>query len=60
MFPEEFSTLVLDWIEAESFGFRQRRGSVHVANLHEACCLHPCQIEANEGQTDPWMQALSK
>lgn len=24
------------------------------------CCSHPCQIEANEGQTDPWMQALSK
>jgi len=24
------------------------------------CCSHPCQIEANEGQADPWMQALSK
>lgn len=24
------------------------------------CCSHPCQIEANEGQADPWMQASNK
>lgn len=25
-----------------------------------SCCSHPCQIEANEGQNDPWMQCFSK
>lgn len=40
------------------FGVQREEGQCSCGK--PTCCSHPCQIEANEGQADPWIQALSK
>lgn len=59
IFPEEFAVQFSD-AGGELSVCRVRREEGQRSCGKPTCCSHPRQIEANEGQADPWMQALSK